>query len=136
MLKFLEYLRICLWTAAGIKSNPDDIKNSNQLNAYICRNYEAKEVNELQKYLLFVKQILRAKRGLPELLCLFDLLNADVPTLSEQCFDNLESFGLGLKDASEPTRVLVAKIIGILWAAGDEASFKEEVIIRAPKKHI
>lgn len=116
-----------MWTAAGIKANPDDIKNPNQLNDYILRNYEPKEENELQKYVLFVKQILRAKRGLPELFCLFDLLNADVPTLAEQCFDLLESLEIGLKDASEPIRVLVAKIIGILWAARDEAAFNDEV---------
>lgn len=123
----MEYLRLCLWGAAGIKSNPDNTKHFNQLNRYIRKNYETNNDNEIQKYLEFVKQILRAKRGLIELSCLFDLLNAELEILTQQCSDLLDSFSVALKDVSEPTRVLVAKILGTLWAASDENVFNEQV---------
>lgn len=118
---------MCLWCAAGIRSSPDDPKHARQLNEYIRKNYELKEENDLQKYLIFIKQILRAKRGLIELSCLFDLLNSEVDILTHQCFDLLDSFGLALKDVSESTRVLVAKVVGVLWATSDDGLFNEQV---------
>lgn len=57
-----------------------------------------------------------AKRGNIELICVYDLLNAEVQTLTQQCSDLLESFSLALKDVSEYTRILGGKSIGILWA--------------------
>lgn len=89
-----------------------------KLNAYIRHNYAPIDDNEIQKYLRLVKQILFAKRGNVELTCLNDLLNAELESLTKQCFDLLESFSLALKDVSEGTRVLVAEIVGILWAIG------------------
>lgn len=130
----MEYLRLCLWGAAGIKSNPDNAKHLNQLNRYIRQNYATNDDNEMQKYVEFVKQILRAKRGLIELSCLFDLLNAELEILTQQCSDLLDSFGVALKDVSEPTRVLVAKILGILWAACAENVFKEQVCFEPTHK--
>lgn len=64
----------------------------------------------------FVKKILWAKRGVSELTCLHDLLNAEVEILSTQCFDLLEKFTSALRDVSEITRTLVAEIVGVLWA--------------------
>lgn len=65
-----------------------------------------------------MKQILVAKRGNIELMCIYDLLNAEQQVLTQQCFDLLESLALSLKDVSEYTRILVAQSIGILWAVG------------------
>lgn len=127
-------MRLCLWGAAGIKSNPDNTKHLSQLNRYIRKNYNTNDDNEIQQYLEFVKQILRAKRGLIELSCLFDLLNAELEILTQQCSDLLDSFSVALKDVSEPTRVLVAKILGTLWAASDENVFNEQVCLT--KSHI
>lgn len=67
---------------------------------------------------MLVKQILVSKRGNVELICIYDLLNAELQTLNEQCYDLRESFALALKDVSEYTRVLVAQSIGILWSIG------------------
>lgn len=88
------------------------------MNTYIQDNYEANEENFIQKYLILVKQILVAKRGNIELICIYDLLNAELQTLTQQCNDLLESFALSLKDVSEYTRILVSKSVGILWAIG------------------
>lgn len=72
---------------------------------------------------MLVKQILIAKRGNIELICIYDLLNAELQLLRQQCSDLQESFALALKDVSEYTRILVAQSIGILWAIG--SSFNE-----------
>lgn len=69
-----------------------------------------------------MKQILIAKRGNIELTCIYDMLNAELPSLTQQCFDLLESFAIALKDVSEYTRNLVAQIVGILWAIGSSVS--------------
>lgn len=114
----MDYLRLCLWYSAGIRSNPNNSKFVSKLNAYIRNNYESNEDNFIQKYMNLVKQILMAKRGNVELFCIYDLLNAELETLTKQCMDLLESFSLALKDVSEYTRVLVAKSVGILWATG------------------
>ncbi|XP_055313108.1 proteasome-associated protein ECM29 homolog isoform X2 [Sitodiplosis mosellana] len=121
--EILDYLRLCLWYSAGVRSNPNSSKFVAKLNAYIQKNYEANEENFLQKYLVLVKQILVAKRGNVELICIYDLLNAELQTMTQQCSDLQESFALALKDVSEYTRILVAQSIGILWAIG--SSFDE-----------
>lgn len=109
---------MCLWYSAGVRSNPNNSKFVSKLNTYIQSNYKASEENFLQKYLVLVKQILVAKRGNIELICVYDLLNAELQTLTQQCSDLQESFALALKDVSEYTRILVAQSIGILWAIG------------------
>lgn len=114
----LDYLRLCLWFSSGVRSNPNNKKHVSKLNTYIRNNYDAAEDNFIQKYLMLVKQILISKRGNVELICIYDLLNAELKTLNEQCFDLRESFALALKDVSEYTRVLVAQSIGILWSIG------------------
>lgn len=118
LLQILDYLRLCLWYSAGMRTNPKTTKNAFKLNAYICDNYESKDDNFIQKYLLLVKQILIAKRGSTELMCIYDLLNAELEVLTKHCSDLLDSFALALKDVSEYTRVLVAQSVGILWAIG------------------
>lgn len=107
-----------MWYSAGNRSDPNEPKLAPKLNVYIRQNYAPTEQNEIQRYLHLVKQILLAKRGSVELTCLNDLLNAELESLIKQCFDLLESFSLALKDVSEGTRVLVAEIVGILWAIG------------------
>lgn len=116
--QILDYLRLCLWWSAGVRSNPNNSKFAAKLNAYIRNNYEANEENYLHKYLLLIKQILVAKRGNIELICIYDLLNSEMETMTQQCSDLQESFSLALKDVSEYTRVLVAPSIGIVWAIG------------------
>lgn len=123
-------MRLCLWAAAGIRSNPDDGKHTEQLNTYIRQNYQSSPDNALQNYLEFIKRILRAKRGLIELSCVYDLLNAEKSSLTEQCFDLIATLGLALKDVSEATRIVVAKVVGILWSASDESVFNEQVMQR------
>lgn len=67
---------------------------------------------------MLVKQILVAKRGNVELICIYDLLNSEVETLNQQCHSIIDSLAASLKDVSESTRIFVAKSIGILWAIG------------------
>lgn len=112
----MEYLRLCLWYSSGIRTNPNNSKHTPKLIAYIQKNYDVNDENFIQKYLSLVKNILLAKRGNIELICIYDLLNAEVQSLSQQCSDSLESFSLALKDVSEYTRILGAQSIGILWA--------------------
>lgn len=115
-MKILDYLRLCLWYTAG--ASPDNPKHVSKLNAYIRCNYQATEDNFIHKYLMLVKQILLAKRGNVELICIYDLLNSEVETLNQQCHDIIDSLASSLKDVSESTRIFVAKSIGILWAIG------------------
>lgn len=116
LLKILDYLRLCLWYSAG--ASPDNPKHVSKLNAYIRRNYQATEDNFVHKYLMLVKQILVAKRGNVELICIYDLLNSEVESLNQQCHSIIDSLAASLKDVSECTRIFVAKSIGILWAIG------------------
>lgn len=120
--EILDYLRLCLWFSAGATDLSDELQEAPKLNAYIRENYGPTDDNGLQRYLLLLKQILPAKRGSTELMCLYDLLNAELETLSAQCRDLLESFALALKDVAERTRVLVSRIVGILWAIGTPIS--------------
>lgn len=88
------------------------------MNAYIRNNYSPTDDNAIQRYLSLVKKLLVAKRGNVELMCLNDLLNAELESLTKQCFDMMGSFSSALKDVSEGTRVLVAEIVGVIWAVG------------------
>lgn len=131
--QILDYLRLCLWYSAGNRFNPNEPKHTLKLNDYIRHNYVPTENNEIQRYLHLVKQILLAKRGDVELTCLNDLLNAELESLIKQCFDLLASFSLALKDVSEGTRVLVAEMVGILWAIGTPISeFNTHVSFNMP----
>lgn len=105
-----------MWYTAG--ASPDNPKHVSKLNAYIKRHYQATEDNFVHKYLMLVKQILTAKRGNVELMCIYDLLNSELETLNQQCHDIIDSLASSLKDVSESTRIFVAKSIGILWAIG------------------
>lgn len=116
--QILDYLRMCMWYSAGVRPNSNTASTLVKLNAYICHNYSSASDNFVQKYLLLVKQILLAKRGNTELICIYDLLNAELDSLNKQCDDLLESFTSALRDVSEYTRVLVAQSVGILWAIG------------------
>lgn len=107
-----------MWYSAGVRPNPNNSNSVAKLNTYICQHYASNEQNFIQKYLILVKQILIAKRGNVELICIHDLLNAELENLNKQCGDLLESFSSALKDVSEYTRVLVAQSIAILWAIG------------------
>lgn len=60
--------------------------------------------------------VLKAKRGIIELTCLYDILNASPRDLAVQCSELVENFSVALKDVSENTRVLVAQVHGILLA--------------------
>lgn len=60
--------------------------------------------------------MLKAKRGIIELKCLYDILNASPRELAAQCSELVENFSVALKDVSENTRVLVAQVHGILLA--------------------
>lgn len=107
-----------MWYSAGVRPNSNTATTLAKLNAYICHNYSSSNDNFIQKYLLLVKQILLAKRGNIELICIYDLLNAELDSLNKQCDDLLESFTSALRDVSEYTRVLVAQSVGILWSIG------------------
>lgn len=117
----MEYLRICLWYSAAPDTkdvSPNNLKHVPKLNAYIRCNYEATEDNFIHKYLMLVKQVLLAKRGNIELMCIYDLLNTELEVLNQQCLDLKDCLASSLKDVSETTRNLVAKCIGILWSTG------------------
>lgn len=126
--EILEYIRLCLWYSCGAHSAPGDCKTSHHLTEYITRNFVDVESNECRRYLELVKKILYAKRGRVELSCLYDLLNASPDVLAKKCTDLIEGFGIGLKDVSDNTRVLVAQSQGILLANGtDEKEFNEQI---------
>lgn len=107
-----------MWYSAGVRPDSTSAASVAKLNAYISHNYSSSSDNFIQKYLLMVKQILLAKRGNIELICIYDLLNAELEILNKQCDDLLEIFVSALRDVSEYTRVLVARSVGILWAIG------------------
>lgn len=107
-----------MWYSAGVRLDSNSAATVAKLNAYISHNYSSSPDNFMQKYLMMVKQILSAKRGNIELICIYDLLNAELDSLNKQCDDLLESFASALRDVSEYTRVLVAQSVGILWAIG------------------
>lgn len=138
--EILEYLRLCLCYSCGSHSSPDDPKKAHYLAEYINQNYVDVETNEICKYLELVKKILYAKRGRVELSCLYDLLNASPDVLAKKCVDLIENIGLGLKDVSDNTRVLVAQSQGILLANGtNEKEFNEqikEIMVTLPQKSL
>lgn len=126
--EILYYLRLCLRFSAGMVTDPSELRETGKLNDFIRKNYSSNGDNAIQKYLLFIKDILPAKRGSIELTCLNDLLNAELEELTKQCFDLLEIFIATLKDVTELTRVLVSQIVGILWAIGcDDNEFNSHV---------
>lgn len=107
-----------MWYSAGVQPDSTNAASVAKLNAYICHNYSPSADNFIQKYLLMVKQMLLTKRGNIELICIYDLLNAELESLNKQCDDLLEIFVSALREVSEYTRVLVARSVGLLWAIG------------------
>lgn len=108
---------MCLWFSAGAKTTPGDPKVTNKLCEFIEKNYHDGDAsNEIRRYLQLIVQVLKAKRGIIELTCLYDVLNASPQVLAGQCSELMENFAVALKDVSETTRVLVAQVQGILLA--------------------
>lgn len=127
-IEILEYLRLCLWYSSGAQTSPGDTKATKHLIEYINSNYADTETNEIRRYLVLVKNILHAKRGRVELSCLYDLLDASPNVLAKECVDLIDGFGVGLKDVTDTTRILVAQLQGILLANGtSEVEFNEQI---------
>ncbi|XP_075170057.1 proteasome-associated protein ECM29 homolog [Haematobia irritans] len=126
--EILDYLRICLWYSAGARCAPGDSKYQHKLKKYILCNYEESENNELHQYLLFIQKAVEARRHESNLLCLYDLLNAQPAMLCKSQMHLLEPLSNSLKDVSEVMRSNVAQIVGILWAYGfNEPEFNAQI---------
>ncbi|XP_055390335.1 proteasome-associated protein ECM29 homolog [Condylostylus longicornis] len=124
--EILDYLRLCLWFSAGVKT-PGNDENS-KLRDYILKNYEDSEENEINRYLNLVQTSVEAKRGQTNLLCLYDLLKASPGLLTKSQMHLLDPLAISLKDVSETTRINVAQIYGILLGYGlNDEDFDEKL---------
>ncbi|XP_037942539.1 proteasome-associated protein ECM29 homolog [Teleopsis dalmanni] len=114
----LDYLRVCLWYSAGIRSFPGDERYAHILKQYIANNYEESDNNELHQYLQFVQRSIEAKRTESNLICLYDLLHVAPELIAKSQMHLLQPLSNSLKDISETMRINVAQVYGILLANG------------------
>lgn len=88
---------MCLWYSAGAQTTPGDPKAANKLAEFIQKNYHNNDSsNEIRKYLQLIVHVLKAKRGIIELTCLYDILNASPRELAAQCSELMENFSIAL----------------------------------------
>lgn len=126
-VEILDYLRICLWYSAGSKAQPGNEKEIYLLSKYVEENYST--TGEIQKYLDFIKLLIKARGGFNELVCLLDLLNVAPDKLAPQALDMKEKLSESLKAVSEDIRILVGQLWGILFAYGeDDKHFDLEIL--------
>uniref|UniRef100_A0A182NSY2 TOG domain-containing protein n=1 Tax=Anopheles dirus TaxID=7168 RepID=A0A182NSY2_9DIPT len=127
-VEVLEYLRICLLFAAGVNTHPGDDTALFKLTAYLRRLIADGHRDTVVKYNDLVRRLVIARKGIAELTCLYDLVNGIPDELVEENRDLLLTLEGSLKETSEPTRVLIAKVYGVLLAyVNDDAEFDRQV---------
>lgn len=116
--EMLEYLRLCLWYSAGGRAAPGTAADVHRVRHYVREPHVAGLIE--RDYLPLLKRVLVAKRGRAELAGLLDLLDVAPERFAPQCVELLEAGEAGLKDVSDGTRALVARVQGVLLAYGSE----------------
>ncbi|XP_065083000.1 proteasome-associated protein ECM29 homolog [Ochlerotatus camptorhynchus] len=128
-IEVLDYLRICLLFNAGVNTHPNDDKEMIKLTGFL-KHFVAESSNEavIHKYNDLIRRLIIVRKGITELTCLYDLVNGVPEVLAKENKDLLNTLGLSLKEISEPTRVLIAKVYGILLAYNSDESELESQI--------
>ncbi|XP_050090264.1 proteasome-associated protein ECM29 homolog [Anopheles aquasalis] len=128
-IEVLDYLRICLLFNAGVDTHPRDDKELFKLTGFLRRLAQDEgQRKTLVKYNDLVRRLVIARKGMTELTCLYDLVNGIPDVLVEENKDLLLTLEASLKEISEPTRALIAKVYGALLAyASDDAAFDKQV---------
>ncbi|XP_055592523.1 proteasome-associated protein ECM29 homolog isoform X3 [Uranotaenia lowii] len=116
-IEILDYLRICLLFNAGVNTHPDDDKEVLKLAAFLKKfAVETGNRDILKKYNELIRKLIIGRKGFVELTCMYDLVNGVPEVLASENKDLLSTLGSSLKEISEPTRALIAKVYGILLA--------------------
>uniref|UniRef100_A0A182W1W8 TOG domain-containing protein n=1 Tax=Anopheles minimus TaxID=112268 RepID=A0A182W1W8_9DIPT len=127
-IEILEYLRICLLFNAGVTSHPSDDETLFKLTAFLRKLIAEGHRDTVVKYHDLVRRLVIARKGISELTCLYDLVNGIPDALVEENRDLLLTLEGSLKETSEPTRVLIAMVYGVLIAyVSDDAEFDRQV---------
>uniref|UniRef100_A0A182JBI6 TOG domain-containing protein n=1 Tax=Anopheles atroparvus TaxID=41427 RepID=A0A182JBI6_ANOAO len=127
-LEILDYLRICMLFNAGVTTHPGDDEEMFKLTAFLRKLVAAGHRDTIVKYNDLVRRLVIARKGITELTCLYDLVNGIPDVLVEENRDLLLTLESSLKEISEPTRILIAKVYGILLAyVSDDAEFDRQV---------
>uniref|UniRef100_A0A1S4H7M0 Uncharacterized protein n=1 Tax=Anopheles gambiae TaxID=7165 RepID=A0A1S4H7M0_ANOGA len=127
-VEILEYLRICLLFNAGVSTHPGDDESLYKLTAFLRKLVAEGQRDTVVKYNDLVRRLVIARKGISELTCLYDLVNGIPDALVEENRDLLLTLESSLKETSEPTRVLIARVYGVLLAyVSDEPEFERQV---------
>uniref|UniRef100_A0A182P7H4 TOG domain-containing protein n=1 Tax=Anopheles epiroticus TaxID=199890 RepID=A0A182P7H4_9DIPT len=127
-VEILEYLRICLLFNAGVNTHPGDDESLYKLTAFLRKLIADGHRETVVKYNDLVRRLVIARKGISELTCLYDLVNGIPDALVEENRDLLLTLESSLKETSEPTRVLIAMVYGVLLAyVSDETEFERQV---------
>ncbi|XP_038108762.1 proteasome-associated protein ECM29 homolog [Culex quinquefasciatus] len=116
-IEVLDYLRICLLFNAGVNTHPNDDKELLKLTGFL-KKFVAESGNQevIRKYNELIRKLIIVRKGITELTCLFDLVNGIPEILAKENKDLLPTLSSSLKEISEPTRALIAKVYGVLLA--------------------
>ncbi|XP_058829138.1 proteasome-associated protein ECM29 homolog [Topomyia yanbarensis] len=128
-IEILDYLRVCLLFNAGVNTHPDEDKEMLKLTAFL-KKFVAESGNEdvIRKYNDLIRRLIIVRKGITELTCLFDLVNSIPEVLAKENKDLLHTLGSSLKEISEPTRALIAKVYGVLLAYNsDEQELETQI---------
>ncbi|XP_058129433.1 proteasome-associated protein ECM29 homolog isoform X1 [Anopheles ziemanni] len=128
-LEILDYLRICMLFNAGVNKHPSvDDEDTFKLTAFLRKLVADGHRDTIVKYHDLVRRLVIARKGITELTCLYDLVNAIPDELVEENRDLLLTLEASLKEISEPTRILIAKVYGILLAyVSNDEEFDRQV---------
>lgn len=129
-IEILDYLRICLLFNAGVNTHPNDDKELLKLTGFLKKFVAKSNENAavIRKYNELIRKLIIVRKGITELTCLYDLVNGIPEVLSSENKDLLNTLGSSLKEISEPTRALIAKVYGVLLAYNsDEKELETQV---------
>nr|XP_019552043.2 proteasome-associated protein ECM29 homolog [Aedes albopictus] len=128
-IEVLDYLRICLLFNAGVNTHPNDDKELIKLTGFL-KHFVADPGNTevILKYNDLIRRLIIVRKGIIELTCLYDLVNGIPEVLAAENKDLLATLSASLKEISEPTRALIAKVYGVLLAYNsDEPELEKQV---------
>ncbi|XP_055629040.1 proteasome-associated protein ECM29 homolog [Toxorhynchites rutilus septentrionalis] len=128
-IEVLDYLRICLLFNAGVNTHPGDDKELLKLTSFL-KKFISEDANHeiIRKYNELIRKLIIVRKGITELTCLYDLVNGIPEFIAKENKDLLETLGSSLKEISEPSRALIAKVYGVLLAYNsDEKELEGQV---------
>ncbi|XP_058066629.1 proteasome-associated protein ECM29 homolog [Anopheles bellator] len=128
-IEVLDYLRICLLFDAGVNTHPRDDEQLFKLSAFLrTAAQDDGQRKTLEKYNDLVRRLVIVRKGFTELTCLYDLVNGIPDVLVGANRDLLPTLDGSLKEISEPTRALIAKVYGVLLAhVSEDAEFDRQI---------